>query len=374
MNMDNKFKAQQRADQIQAFNAELQHLKHDNVLELDDNQRSAISDYQNSLLEILTHQFDIDTNVRQKQLSSGMKIASFVGALALAASIFFLFYQFWGYLTTPVQVSILISAPLLTLLLTHLISQHEDTGYFTKLMAMVSFACFVLNLVMLGKIFNITPSDNALLAWTVYGFLLAYSFDVRLLLAMAILSLAAFIAARVGSWSGMYWIYTGERPENLFLPAMLIFCVPVLNTLLTSKWSNRWTEELFSQKNYSGFIPIYRVFGILLFLIPVLVLSNWGRGSYLNIDSDLIEGFYQLTGFIVSAGLIALGLKKQWSEVINTGNVFFVLFLYTKIFDWWWEIMPKYLFFLVIALSSVLMLFIYKRLRKQSQIAGGSDD
>jgi len=356
--MDNKIKAQQRADQVQAFNAEIKCLKDDNVLELDDHQLSAIARYQTSLLESLTHQFDIDTNVRQKQLSTGMKIASFVGALALAASIFFLFYQFWGYLTTAVQVSILITAPLLSLLLTYLISQREDTGYFTKLMAMVSFACFVLNLIMLGQIFNVTPSDKALLAWAVYGFLLAYAFDVRLLLGMAILSLAAFIAARVGSWSGMYWIYAGERPENLLLPAMIIFSVPM--------WPKRWI----SHQNYSGFLPIYRVFACILFLIPVLVLSNWGRGSYLSIEPEIIEGFYQLTGFIVSTALIALGIKKQWSDVINTGNVFFVLFLYTKIFDWWWEIMPKYLFFLVIALSSVLMLFVYKRVRKQSQLSG----
>ena len=225
--MDNKLKAQQRADQIQAFNAEIKCLKNDDVFEFDDDQRSAISRYHATVLDELTSQFDIDTNVRQKQLSSGMKIASFIGALALAASIFFLFYQFWGYLNTPVQVSILIIAPLLTLLLTHVISQREDTGYFTKLMAMVSFACFVLNLVMLGQIFNITPSDKALMAWAAYGFLLAYAFDVRLLLSMAILSLAAFIAARVGSWSGMYWIYTGERPENLLIPAMIIFSVPM---------------------------------------------------------------------------------------------------------------------------------------------------
>ena len=360
--MDNKLKAQQRADQIQAFNAEIKALKDDDVFEFDDDQRSNISRYHASVLDALTSQFDIDTNVRQKQLSTGMKIASFIGALALAASIFFLFYQFWGYLSSTVQVGILITAPLLTLLLTHVISQHEDTGYFTKLMAMVSFACFVLNLAMLGQIFNITPSDKALLAWAVYGFLLAYAFDVRLLLAMAILSLAAFIAARVGSWSGMYWIYSGERPENLLLPALIIFSVPM--------WSKRWL----SQKNDSGFAPIYRVFGSLLFLIPVLVLSSWGQGSYLNFNHDVIEGFYQLTGFAVSAGLIALGIKKQWSDIINTGNVFFVLFLYTKIIDWWWEIMPKYLFFLVIALLSVLMLLVYKRVREQSQQTAGEHE
>ena len=104
----------------------------------------------------------------------------------------------------------------------------------------------------------------------------------------------------------------------------------------------------------------------------MLVLSNWGYGSYLPWDTTVIEGAYQVLGFVVSAGLIALGLRQQWSDVINTGKAFFVLFLYTKFFDWWWEIMPKYLFFLVIALTSLLLLFVYKRVRLQSQLTEDS--
>jgi uncharacterized membrane protein len=354
--MDNKQQAQQRADQVQSFYDEVKLLEAENVLHLGAEQKSSASRYHDDLLKTLTDTFDIDISSRQKQLSTGMKIASFIGALALAASVFFLFYQFWGYFTTPVQVSILITAPLLTLLLTWWVSQREATGYFAKLLSMVSFACFVLNLVMLGQIFNITPSDKALLVWAAFGFVLAYAFDVRLLLAMGILCLAAFIAARVGSWSGMYWLYVGERPENFLLPALIIFTIPL------------WLK----QERYSGFSPIYRVFGCLLFLLPVLVLSNWGYGSYLTWPASVIEGMYQILGFVVSAVLIALGIRKQWTDVINTGNVFFVLFLYTKFFDWWWDIMPKYLFFLVIALTSLLLLFVYKRIRVQSQQTGGS--
>ena len=351
--MDNKQNAQQRADQIHAFYDEVEQLEAEQVFKFDAELYATVVSHHKELLKSLTDQYDIDIGSRQKQLSTGMKIASFIGALALAASVFFLFYQFWGYFSTPVQVSILIAAPLLSLFITYLVSQREATGYFAKLLSMVSFTCFVLNLVMLGQIFNITPSENALLVWAVFGFLLAYAFDVRLLLAVAILSLAGFIAARVGTWSGMYWLSFGERPENFLVPALLIFTVPL------------WLK----QKHYNGFMPIYRVFGCLLFLFPVLVLSNWGYGSYLSWDASIIEGGYQLVGFIVSAGLIALGIQQQWRDTINTGNAFFVLFLYTKMFDWWWDIMPKYLFFLVIALSSLLMLFVYKRIRQQSQLA-----
>lgn len=350
--MDNKQKAQQRADQVQAFYDELAQLEADKVLHLSKAKRESVARYHESLQKSLTDKFDIDTSTRQKQLSTGMKFASFIGALALAASVFFLFYQFWGYFSTPVQVTTLVSAPLLMLFATSWISQREATGYYAKLLSMVSFACFVLNLVMLGQIFNITPSENALLVWAGFGFLLAYAFDVRLLLAIGILSLAGFIAARTGSWSGMYWLSFGERPENFFLPALLIFTLPL------------WLK----QQNYSGFAPIYRVFGCLLLLLPVLLLSNWGEGSYLFLDADIIEGSYQLAGFIVSAGLITLGIRQHWPDVINTGNAFFVLFLYTKLFDWWWEVMPKYLFFLVIALASLLMLFVYKRIRLHSQL------
>jgi len=47
----------------------------------------------------------------------------------------------------------------------------------------------------------------------------------------------------------------------------------------------------------------------------------------------------------------------------------FVVLLYTKFFDWWWEAMPKYLFFLVLGLTAVLFLLVLKRLRGLSQPA-----
>ncbi|MDP2810943.1 MAG: hypothetical protein Q8O34_12410 [Rhodocyclaceae bacterium] len=53
--------------------------------------------------------FDIDRNRQAKQLSLGMRIASFLGALALAASVFFLFYQFWGHFAETAQVAFLLA-------------------------------------------------------------------------------------------------------------------------------------------------------------------------------------------------------------------------------------------------------------------------
>ena len=56
---------------------------------------------------------------------------------------------------------------------------------------------------------------------------------------------------------------------------------------------------------------------------------------------------------------------------MNTGIVFFVFFLYTKFYQWWWEFMPKYLFFLMVGLTAVLILLILKRLRRTFRPSAG---
>lgn len=342
-----KIEAQKRIDQIRAFEEELKIIESENILSLDDEQRSKIETFHSSFIARMASDFGIDSDHGEKQLSLGMKIASFIGAIALAASVFFVFYQFWGVIPTSVQVIILIASPILGALATMYAVYRDASGHYAKLVGMVTFACFVLNLSMFGQMFNITPSDNAFLVWAIFAFLIAYASDSRLLLAAGIICLACFLSARMGTWSGYYWLSFGMRPENFFPAAILLFLTPFL----------------FSQKQFSNFDITYRVFAMLLFFIPVLILSNWGYGSYLNFSSDLIEGVYQTTGFAVSAAAIWLGIRKNWSEVVNTGNVFFVIFLYTKFYDWWWDWMPKYLFFLIIGLTAVLFLMIFKRLR-----------
>jgi uncharacterized membrane protein len=343
----NRVEAQRRADEIRVFRTELARLEDNGVLRLDEEQRRGVTSHHDALLAGFSQTFDVDTGAKARQLSLGMRIASFLGALALAASVFFLFYQFWGWFSTPVQVSILMAASVGSYLATFVVQRRDSTGYFTKLAAMVAFACFVLNIVMLGQIFNITPSDKAFLPWAALALLLAYSCDLRLLLAAGILCLTAFISARTATWSGIYWLHFGERPENFFPAAIAIFFVP----------------QILKHARFPDFPAIYRVFGLLILFLPVLVLSNWGQSSYLHLDRTIVEGLYQTIGFTGTALAIWYGAKRQWNEVVNTSVVLFVIFLYTKLFDWWWDMMPKWLFFLVLGLVAVLLLVVFKRLR-----------
>jgi len=132
--------AQQRVDDIHTFRNELARLADEGVLRLDATQQAAVGKHHERLLAEFAALFDVDRDSRAKQLSLGMRVASFLGALALAASVFFLFYQFWGHFGETAQVAILIASPLAAFALTMFIQGRDATGYFTKLAALVAFA------------------------------------------------------------------------------------------------------------------------------------------------------------------------------------------------------------------------------------------
>jgi len=344
--------AQQRADDIHAFRREQARLAADGLAAAD---AAAIRAHHDALLTRLAARPDVDTTQRARQLTLGLRIASFLGALALAASVFFLFRQYWPLFSETVQVIVLAGASLGTLGLTAWLHGRDASGYFTKLAALVAFACFVLNLSLLGASFNITPSDKALLPWAAFALLLAYTCELRLLLVAGLVCITGFIAARVGTWTGMYWLSVGERPEHFFPAALLMFCVPFF----------------VDHRRHPGFDATWRLVALLALFLPMLVLANWGRASYLPFDADAVEGFYQVGGFVAGGLLTWLGARRGWPEVMNTAVVFFVIFLYTKLFDWWWMAMPKFLFFLVLGLVALLVILVLKRLRAVVPAEGG---
>jgi len=148
----------------------------------------------------------------------------------------------------------------------------------------------------------------------------------------------------------MYWLDFGERPENFFPAAFVLFFV----------------TQFIDHRRFAGFAPTYRIIALLALFLPMLVLANWGTSSYLPFHSKTVEGIYEILGFTGTALAIWLGVRLYFGEVINTSVTLFVIFLFTKMFDWWWALMPKYLFFLVLGLTAVLLLFVFRRLRATS--------
>jgi hypothetical protein len=339
--------AQQRADRLGIFLDELVELERQHVLVLTEEQRSSIESFTSRTLEDLTRRYDIDVNSSQKQLSLGMRIVSALGGLALCAAVFLFFYRFWGLIPAAGQAAILVVTPLLGLAAMHFASIRERTLYFTGLIGLVVFASFVLNLVVLGQLFNRVSSPNAFLAWGALALALGYTYGLRPLLAAGLISWLVFFSATIVSWSGAWWESFFSRPECILIGGALIAAFPA------------WVHH----RKHENFPGTYRLVGLLSVFLSLLALWYAGANSFLPLEPKSIERIYQVIAFMTAAFTIWAGIKYKLSGTVNLGAVFFTIFLYAKFVDWWWDWMPKYVFFFLIGAIAIGLLFAFRKLR-----------
>lgn len=319
------------------------------MLALTPDQQQRFDKWSRGALSALAEQFDVDTSTSQKRVSWGMRIASTLGGLAICAAVVLFFLRYWGYLDTPVQLAILILTPLVVLAGTELVARRERVGYFTGLLALVALASFIMNLAAVGSILNITSTERALLAWGAFAMLLAYRYGLRLMLILGLVLLMSYGAAAYTAQMGYEWLEFYDRPERFLLLGLVVFVLPFY--LRHSR--NR------------DFPPVYRLVGALAFFIAMLSLAEWGVPSYLPWEANNIERLYEISGLALSAGAIWLGIERNWNGIVNTGAAFFALFLFMRLYHWWWDWMPKYIFFAMIGALGIALVLAFKRVRRQ---------
>ena len=340
-------RAQRRADRIGAFRTEMADLRGAGLLRISDEEVLAIEAHHGRVLQGLVRDFDIDTTERGKQLSLGIRVVSFLGAFAFAASVYYFFYRIWNGISTPLQAGILIGAPILMLFLTSEIARRERQRHFTLIAGLVTFACFVVETKLLESTFDITPSPHMILAWGLFGVILAYGYRLRLLLVIGLILLYGFSAALLLHMAGGHWPRFLSRPEGLFAGGILV-CLLALST---------------HRRQSASFGSTLRVLGVTFLVTPTILLGMSASLSYLSGAERQIEIAYQVLGFSMSAGAMWLGIARRWKETVYTGTFFFVMLLFLEFVNWWWAWMPKYLFFLIVALASVAVLIGLRRLR-----------
>jgi len=339
--------AQQAADRIRSLRHELASEEIQSVLALTPDQRSRFEDWSRARLAALAQQFDVDTTASQKRVSWAMRIASTLGAVALCAGIVLFFTRYWGFLNTPVQLAIVILTPLLLLAGAEFAARRERTFYFTGLLALVALASFILNLAVVGDIFNITSTERALLAWGAFAMVLAYRYGLRLMLALGLLLLMGYVAAAFTARMGYQWLDFYDRPEHFLLLGFFVLTLPLYR----------------KHSHNTDFPPVYRLVGALTFFITLFVLAERGSVSYLPWDMIAVRRFYEIAGLILSIAAIWWGIARNWNGLVNTGTAFFIIFLFKRLYHWWWDWMPRYLFFAVIGVLGIALVVAFKRVR-----------
>ena len=344
-----RHEAQARADRIGAFREELAALEREGALTLTDEQRRTLDQHLAQTLASLSRRFDLDLTPSQRRLSWGMRIVSALGGLAFCTALFFFVYRFWGLLAQPVQVALLTAVPLAALGATEFAARRERTLYFASLLSLVAFAAFVIDLNVLGVIFNLIPSPGAFLAWGLFGLALAYRYGLRLPLIAGLTCLIVFLGAIVASSRGIYWANFPERPETLLPSGLILLAVPLVAP----------------HRKLDLFPVVYRLGGLSILFLGLLILSVWEGASWLPVSAHWAEYIYQVLSFGAASLGIWVGIRRAMTGVVNLSAAFFVVSLYARLTEWWWSWMPKYLFFLLMGLIALALLAAFQRLRRR---------
>ncbi len=339
--------AQRRVDRIDAFRQELHALTRDGVLTLPPEARADVDAYHARTIDALERRFDVDRSASVRRMSRGMQVASLLGAVAFSAALYSFFLRIWGHLTTPAQVAILIAAPIACLLAIEPAARRERTLYVASIVAFMALGAFVLELHMLGQIFNMRSTPGAFLAWGAFALALAYAYDLRLLLAVGLMSVTVFLSARLVMLAGGSWTEFDQRPETYALTGLLI-------AALATRLGDTWRP---------GFGAVFRGIGLSTVCLGLLFLSSQGPASFLPLSGRHAELWYQAVSLAAAGALITIGIRRQWMETFHLGTIFLMLFLLIRFVDWWWDVLPRYQFFTLVGLIAVVFLLALRRLR-----------
>jgi len=340
---------QEHADRLRIFREELDRLERQKVLELSPEQRATVKSYLDRALGELAAQFGVDTTESQRQMSLGMRIASALGGLALCIALALFAARYLGDLPLALQTALLIALPLILTAGADVLSRRNATVYYAELISIVAFAAFVLNLSVLAGRFNVSPTPNALAVWGLFAVALAYRFGLQILLVAGLVTLISWAGATATTQRGVWWLEVGDRAEDFLFAGAAVTFLPLLihHTV--------WTR----------FPSIYRIVGSSTFFLTILFLSITGHGSYLPWKQQTIERVYQFAGLLAAPAAIWLGIRRDWSSIANLGALFFAVFLLVRLADWWWDWMPKYLFFFLIGVIAILLIMLFRRMRGQ---------
>lgn len=349
--MASRTEAQRRADRIQAFRAELTEVEGELGPVLTEEARARLAGHHDATLATLAAQWDIDRTAGEQQLSLGMRIASLVGAIALVAAVVAYFYRIWGVIPTGAQLAIVTILPIAGVFLTEFASRRERTNYFATITALLAVAGFVLALEVIAGIYNLPPSPLAPVAWGAFTLALGLGYRFSLLTFAGTLVLAFGLVGTPLHLLGHDWSPDSGRIDLYLLMGVLVVAAPRV-------WRGRLED---------GMAEMVRLAGLLLAAGAIMLCAGNGGLSLLPMRPGLVEGVYDVAGFGLGALALWLGLRNQWRWFPKAAGGFLVLFTYVKAFDWWWELLPNYIFFLVLGAIAIGALVVLRRLRRSAR-------
>jgi uncharacterized membrane protein len=338
---------QLRASAILAFREELARLETEGVLALEPAARERIRAHHDATLAALAAVGDVDLSAAAARLSTGMRVATLLGTIALSAAYGLFVSSHWGTLALTPQLALVSLPPLLLVAITHVAAARERSGYVASLIATVAAIAFAINLGTLGQLFNLPDSRTALLAVGAFALLLAYGYGLTLPLIVGIGGIGGWLWTLGAIPLGIWWRDGFGVIEPLLLVGLLALTAPA------------WI------RGPAKFAPWWRGVGAVALVLGLLLAESVGTLSvFATADLDAIETGYKLVGAVVLTALVVWGIRRDQRVVMQIGSAGAVLYLCMRMVDWFWDLVPQWLFFLLVGAFALAVLLVLRRLRR----------
>ena len=338
---------QQRAAAILAFREELDRLEAAGVASLDPAVRERIRAHHDAELAALAASGDVDLTARAARLSIGMRLATLLGTIALSAAYAFFVSAHWGQRGVAAQLALVVVPPLLLVALTHVAARRERSGYVASLLATVAAIALAVNLGTLGTLYNLPDSRRVFLATGLLALLLAYGYRLTLPLLVAIGGLGGWLWSLGALPLGLWWRDGFLLVEPLLLVGVLAFLVPSLT------------------RGPVAFEPWWRGVGTAALVLGLLLVQGNGHLSMLTtVAPETVALAYKIVGAAVLVVLMTWGIRHGSPIVTRIATTGAVLYLFLRLVDWFWDLVPKWAFFLIVGGFALAVLFGLRRLRR----------
>lgn len=352
MSEEPRREAQARADQVRAFRRELRELAEADVVQLPEAQEAEIAAYHDALLARLARDFDVDRSEREGQLSRSLRLASIFGAATLVAAITALVHRVWGDLSLPAQVTLLTAFPLMALAGVQVAAEREQTRYVAGLFALVACGTAWFAIGTIPRLLDLPHSSLLLWLAGAFGIAVAASYGFRLVFSLSIAVLLVASGSVFFAAGGVPWPAIAERPEPLLGAALVCLIVSAQLAGLGE-----------------GFDRAARHAALAIGLSALLALATFRGTSLLAFSPGISLVLYQAVFVPVTLTLLWRTLRS--GDRIGAGLVAaaLALFLVVRYVDWFWDRLPAWLFFLVLAGLSFVCIAALRRARSRAGAA-----
>jgi uncharacterized membrane protein len=351
-----------------------------------------------------------------RSMGRGVTLLVNFGAVVLALGLVIFFASNWAEIGRAMRIVCLLA----------LTGGFQAGGYllarparfaFPKLgVALVALGCllFGASIYLIASLYSLHgPPTQSVAIFCLASFALAYLVRSRLILALALILLHTWFGMQVGYAWGAYWLcfwkpvhYLGlgilllvagawqarrgaaEFRNTYLLVGLLTVYISLL--ILSQRDAQDWREPFLWLTEPA--ILTLLVLPYLLALLGVAAIYRWPAGRALHLYSPPVvlsasifavlvltsgvaftgsESRYWWMALLTLLAIAGVYLGIAWRSpvILNTSLTFLVIDIYTRYFEWFWDAMPKSLFFIFGGAAFIVGGIYLERVRRRFVVA-----